>query len=442
MADHHAVLERPGDLPISSMPAGRLLVAVSGGPDSTALLLALHESRRDIVVAHYDHALRDGSEAVARQVAALCAALGVPLIAERRREEPAKGSLQAAARTLRYSFLERARAAAGAEWVATAHTADDLVEGVVLHMLRGCGLAGFRGMPARRGRYVRPMLQVWRSEVSAFLEQRRTVAHHDPSNQDERFARVRARLHILPALERDRPGITARFHAAALAAGRFHEAAEAAASGPVTRSRIQGMAEPAAAEVLKRIYLEAGGSQPGLSRSHVRAMLEIAGPGRGGRGVDLPGGLRFRIVGELMQVVPTQHPSPAPFRLEITACSGCDRRDAVHLRQGIQLHVGHRRPGLRMRPLGGRGTRKLQDIFVDERIPREDRDAWPLVFAGERLAWVPGLAVDADLVSPRGEQAQHLALTPMPVPPASKVVRLETPRAPGARRAQEFGDLS
>jgi tRNA(Ile)-lysidine synthase len=82
-----------------------------------------------------------------------------------------------------------------------------------------------------------------------------------------------------------------------------------------------------------------------------------------------------------------------------------------------------------MRPAGGRGTRKLQDIFVDARVPREDRDGWPLVFAGDRLAWVPGVAVDADLAAAPGEDAMHVAIRPMPVALNAKVVRLETPKA-------------
>src|SRR5690349_9537916 len=117
------------------IPAGRVLVAFSGGPDSTALLLAMHEAERDVVAAHFDHALREGSGDVAAQVAALCERLGVPLITERRDQPLATGSLQAAARVLRYEFLERARVAARADWVATAHTADDVVEGSVLHLL-------------------------------------------------------------------------------------------------------------------------------------------------------------------------------------------------------------------------------------------------------------------------------------------------------------------
>jgi tRNA(Ile)-lysidine synthase len=416
---------------MAALSSKRVLVAVSGGPDSTALLIALHEGGHQVVAAHYDHALRDGSDDVARQVAAMCEKLGVPLIVQRRAEPLPKGSLQAAARTLRYAFFDRARTDACADVVALAHTADDLVEGVVLHLLRGCGIAGFRGMPARRGHYVRPFLGVWRKDVTAFLEQRGVVAHEDPANRDTRFARVRARLSILPALERDRPGISRRFHGAALAAAKWQEAAELAASGPLTLNALRTMPRPAAAEAMKLLYTNAGGSDPGLSRSHLNAMLSLAAPGRGGRGIDLPGGLRFRIVGDHMEVVASPRPTAAAPRLEVRACMGCDDRQAAHLRAGLQLRIGFRRPGLRMRPLGGRGSRKLQDIFVDARVPREDRDSWPLVFAGEKLAWIPGLAVDADLAGVPEETGLHVAITPMPVRFATKVVRLETPKARG-----------
>src|SRR5690242_280611 len=222
---------------MTELPPGRVLAAVSGGPDSTALLIALHEAGRDVVAAHYDHALRDGSDAVARQVEALCARLGVRLITERRTSPLPRGSLQAAARTLRYAFLERARAEAGADIVALAHTADDVVEGMMLHLVRGCGLAGLRGMPAQRGHYARPLLGVWKSEVRAFLEQRGVMPHEDPANLEPRFARVRMRTEILPQLERDRPGIARRFHAAAAAAARWQDAASLAAAGPITRGR-------------------------------------------------------------------------------------------------------------------------------------------------------------------------------------------------------------
>jgi tRNA(Ile)-lysidine synthase len=415
-------------------PGDRVLVAVSGGPDSTALLLALRESGLHVVAAHYDHALREGSEVVAQQVAALCARLDVELIRERRTVPMPKGSVQAGARALRYAFLERGRALAGADAVALAHTADDLVEGVVLHLLRGCGLAGFRGMPARRDHYVRPLLHVWRSEVLEFLERREVAFHEDPANVDPHYARVRARLQILPAMERDRPGILRRIHAGAVNAATWHESVVAQASGllgsgPLMTSDLDRISEPVKVEALRLMYTRAGGPEPGLSRAHLDSMLRLARPGRGGRGVDLPGGLRFRIVGGSMQVTAARSAVPAARQpvLEVADCSGCDEPGAAHVRMGLSLHVGHRRPGLRLRPVGGPGTRKLQDVFVDAHVPREERDAWPLVFAGEKLAWVPGVALDADLASGPGKAGLHVTLSPMPVRFQPKVARLETP---------------
>ena len=420
-------------------PDDRVLVAVSGGPDSTALLVAAHEAGFNVVAAHYDHALQSGSELVAADVGALCERLGVDLLTERRVGPMPRGSIQAGARALRYEFLGSAQSLARADVVAIAHTADDLVEGVVLHLMRGCGLAGLRGMPSRRGPYVRPLLSVWRREVTDFLSRRSVAAHEDPSNRDMSYARVRVRLHILPALERDRPGISELFYAVAHRASVDHDSLSSQATselslGAPTRSGVLRMSEPLAAEVIKLLYARAGGSQPSLSRAHVASMLRLAGPGRGGRGVDLPGGLRFRIVGDHMEIIGsgtrTRLADGAGARLVVRQCSGCSDPEATHLHTGLDLRLAYRRPGLRMRPSGGRGSRKLQDIFVDAHLPREERDRWPLVFAGERLAWVPGIAVDSDLLSPPGRPAQHVAITPTPVRSVANVVSLETPNRP------------
>jgi tRNA(Ile)-lysidine synthetase-like protein len=189
------------------------------------------------------------------------------------------------------------------------------------------------------------------------------------------------------------------------------------------------MPKAVAVEALKLIYVRAGGPEPGLSRTHFESMLRLAKPGRGGRGVDLPGGMRFRIVGGLMQVAASSNRLSSP-QIEVSTCSGCDDPGVAHVRAGLQLSVGHRRPGLRMRPVGGRGTRKLQDIFVDARVPREERDGWPLVFAGESLAWVPGIALDSDAAGAPGEAAVHVTLSRMPVRSQPKVVRLRNLKSP------------
>ena len=388
----------------------RVLLAFSGGHDSTALLLALREQGHDIVAAHYDHALQEGSALVAEHVRRLCDTLGVPLVVERRSMSLAGGSLQAAARTLRYDFFERAAAQTGAAKVALAHTADDLVEGAAMHLLRGCGLAGLRGMPARRGRFVRPLLGVWRRDVMDYLEVRGVVAVEDPANSNLSYARVRMRKHVLPALERDRPGIVRRLHAAASRAAAMQETISAQAGGTRSREAVASMTPAVAAECLRMVYAEAGGRLPSLSRRQLEAMVRLASGKRGGAGIDLPGGLRFRVVGSCVEVVPRVSPL-MEFVLNVRSCTGCDEAGAVHLKPELELTLGRRRPGLRMRPAGGAGTRKLQDILVDARVPREERDALPLVFAGDRLAWVPGVAVERDMRSAPGETSLHVTLT-------------------------------
>ena len=394
----------------------RILVAFSGGPDSTALLYALHEEGHEVVAAHYDHALQPGSAAAAAHAARVCASLGVPFVSERRTEDLAKGSLQASARKLRYAFLERTARETGAGKIALGHTADDVVEGAVMHLLRGCGIAGLRGMPASRGPFVRPLLNAWRADVVAFLERRSIAALEDPSNFNPKFKRVAVRRDLLPALEQDRPGIKRRLHAAAARATVLQEEVERAAAAALERGRItaqvmRAMPEAVASATLKQMYRRAGGPDPALDRAQIAAMLHIlTDEGRGGRGLDLPGGLRFRVVDARAEIVPRVIPS-MEAELQVQPCPGCSQSHAAHLRDGLELRIAYRRPGLRMRPAGGVGTRKLQDIFVDARVPREERDAWPLVFAGERLAWVPGVAIDGDLQAMPGQPALHVTVT-------------------------------
>ena len=417
-------------------PGDRVLVAASGGPDSTALLVAAQEIGLDVVAAHYDHALQVGSQASAEHVAMLCGRRGIELITERCTSPLAKGSVQAAARGLRYEFLERARTDVHADVVALAHTADDVIEGVVLHLMRGCGLAGLRGMPAKRGIFIRPMLAAWRAEVVEFLSRRGILALEDPANSNTAYARVRVRREIMPALERDRPGLMRRFYAVAQRAAALQEsiATEAAAAleaGALRRAAVAALPEPVAAELMRMLYARAGGPQPALSRVHLKSMLRLAQPGPGGRGVDLPGGLRLRIVGETMEIVATQAASERRnrqgARLEVTRCLGCADENAAHFKTGTDVQLGFRRPGLTMRPRGGRGTRKLQDIFVDARVPREERDTWPLVFAAGRLAWVPGVAIDSELATSRASIGQHVSVVPYPFSQMSRIAVLKSP---------------
>jgi tRNA(Ile)-lysidine synthase len=403
----------PGLRGAAAPPAGtRVLAAVSGGPDSTALLLWLREDGVDVAAAHYDHALRPGSEADAAHVAGLCARLGVPLVTERRTEPLPPGSVQAAARDLRHGFLRRALAATGRDVVCTGHTADDVVEGAVLHLLRGSGLAGLRGMPARRGPIARPLLDVWRADVEAYLRARGVVAIADPANADTvRYARARVRHLLLPALERDRPGIGRRLRAAATAAAVLQERLEADAAALVGSGALRADLARAPRATRMEAYRQLYGRLPGLDRRQLEAMDRLAVGGPTGAGLDLPGSLRFRVQRNRVSIdVGTLPPPPPAPRIEVRPCAGCADPWAAHLRPGPALTAGYRRPGLRMRPLGAPGSRKLQDILTDARVPRHLRDHLPLVFADGRLAWVPGIAVDVDAAAPAGTHAWHVSL--------------------------------
>jgi tRNA(Ile)-lysidine synthetase-like protein len=420
-------------------PAGaRALAAVSGGPDSTALLVWLVESGADVAAAHYDHALRDGSERDAQHVAALCARLGVPLVRERRSGPLPRGSVQAAARAVRYAFLERTLAVTGREVVCLGHTADDVVEGAVLHLLRGSGLAGLRGMPRHRGPFLRPLLDVWRADVEDYLAVRGLEPVRDPANRDtSRFARARVRFDLLPALERDRPGLTRRLHGAATAAAALQDRLEAEAARLVgagapradlrgaPRADLRGAPRAVRLEAYRQLY----GRLPALDRRQLEAMDRLALEGRTGSGLDLPGGRRFMVQPGRVCIGVAILPPPTAPGLQVRPCAGCGDGRAAHLRPGVALTVGFRRPGLRMRPVGAPGTRKLQDILTDARVPRHVRDHIPLVFADGRLAWVPGIALDVDAAAPAGAPAWHVTLGGNP---ESQVVvsTSATPRSP------------
>ncbi len=201
---------------IETLGAGgqRVVVAVSGGPDSTALLVALHALRRkssaDIAAAHANHALRGkDSDADEQFVRELCGRLHVPIacrrlpvgIDARDRDE----GIEATARRLRRAFYSDAAMELNARFVATAHTADDQAETVLHRIVRGTGLAGLAGIPARREltagvSLIRPLLAIRRTEVLEFLAARGQLAREDLSNRDLRFTRNRLRHEVLPYL--------------------------------------------------------------------------------------------------------------------------------------------------------------------------------------------------------------------------------------------------
>jgi tRNA(Ile)-lysidine synthase len=196
-----------------------LVVACSGGPDSTALLDALARlappRRLTLHVAHVDHALRDGSDREASVVAEAAATRGLPFTALAVRVRAHGSSLQDRARDARHEALRSLAAEVGASAIALAHTADDQAETVLMRALAGATPRALAAMAERAGPLARPLLREWRDEVTAYCTALGLVTVDDPSNDDRRFVRTRVRHDLLPALEQVFPAARRRLCALA-----------------------------------------------------------------------------------------------------------------------------------------------------------------------------------------------------------------------------------
>ncbi len=289
---------------VLAIPDGSTIVlAVSGGPDSTALMhgsVALAESRGwQLTVAHLDHALRRESAHEASAVAARAAELQLPAEVRRAdvgaiaREE--HRSLEDAGRQARYRFLEEVAGALGPDaLIATGHTADDLAETILLRLARGSGLRGLRGIPARRGRIVRPLLQARRTALRAALDAAGITYSIDPSNADLAHARNRVRGELLPAIERLNPAaVDALIRFGALAADDDDlldalAAAELATRREASDASIEWRRPPARALGRRVLRLAIGDPPPAAQR--IEALLDAAEGPRGGLIIELGGG--------------------------------------------------------------------------------------------------------------------------------------------------------
>ncbi len=292
-----------------------LVLAVSGGPDSVALMhLAVIAARTTgwrLSVAHLDHALREESAADAEFVTAVADALGLPVTVRRtdvaalaaRRGE----GLEAAGRSARYAFLdELLDAAPPGALAATAHTRDDQAETVLLHLARGTGPAGISGIAARRGRIIRPLLGVRRAALRSALDAAGVAYRIDPSNADPRFARNRARAGLLPLLEALHPDATAAVaRAASLVSADDALLSRLAASALAGRRCADGWLDwretPPPAIGSRMLRLAAGAPAPSAERIH--ALLRTAAGGRGGRTIELGEGRRALVRRHRVRIV-------------------------------------------------------------------------------------------------------------------------------------------
>jgi tRNA(Ile)-lysidine synthase len=429
---------------------GGLLVAVSGGPDSTALLLALAKlSRRheiDLVVAHFNHGLR-GDRTAAHEEAAvrkLASTLELPVVVGHGNVQALakseKLSLEDAARRERYRFLAKTARQNGCSYVAVGHTATDQAETVLAHILRGAGLDGLASMPTRARwpiaggeglTLVRPLLRQSHEDTLTYCAANKIAALEDETNASNRFQRNRIRHEVMPVLRDFNPRVEDALQRLADAARLDLDYIDSVArvslspgDGEVVslKRSLLADAHPAVRRQTLRLAFEGvAGDTQSLGERNVLAMERLVTSGQTGDALDLPRNVHaeltrdtlvLRIDGAPTFVLPERPvvlsvPGAAQFgTLLVTALPSDSSHgagtsvtvDAAAL--GTSVTIRRRRPGDRMQPSGMQGTKKLQDLLVDAHVPRAKRDAIPLFETARGIAWVGGLRI-AEWARPR-----------------------------------------
>lgn len=374
--------------------ADKLLVAVSGGPDSVALLRLLVASGRPLEVAHFDHMLRETSRHDADFVRNLAAELELPFHTERAevaRVAEAKGwNLENAARRLRYSFLTRTAKRMSADAVVTGHTLDDQAETVLLQLLRGA--AHLKGMRDVRGRVVRPLLDTKRLELLEYLNSVGQAFLTDETNHDSTRTRAWLRHEILPLLEKRYPGVKTTLARLATLQGAQLEHLQEQGSALIKDGGLEIAALHKASPAVRRqaVVELLRAAEVSISFERVEGLLDL-----------LKAEIPVRV-----SLAETLHARVAYGRLTLVAKSASALPEtpvtrAEDLPPELDASVLERYPDLvyRSRRAGDvirlpAGSKKLSDLLIDKKIPREERDGVRLLASHGRVLWVEGVAVD------------------------------------------------
>ena len=396
------------------VPAGRLLVGLSGGADSVALLHLLLEAGADVAAVHVNHGLRgaeaDGDEAFVRE---MCARLQIPLMTFR--ACPPENAGEGWAREVRYGFFRQAMNETGAVALVLAHHRDDQAETLMLHLLRGAGLNGLTGMAAdseQEGmRILRPLLGYSRAELRAYLEEKTLTWREDASNSDVRYLRNALRHDVLPLLEQLAPGAAARMATTAF----LLQEDEAVLSNLTTAFLMEhpGDALPISAlqdqpDGLKRRILRAWWTrlaapreEKSLSAAQTEALMALLKAGASAQ-CNLPGGWHGQrgwthlhlIAPDIRQGIPEQPAAECPL-VSVEAfhgdCGNGSTCQAIPREWLNACTIRSRREGDYIRPFGSSGRQSLQDYFVNRRVDAAFRDRVPLFCRGSEVLLAGGV---------------------------------------------------
>ena len=379
-------------------PGDKVICALSGGADSVALLFGMYLIREKLDIrveaAHFNHNLRgtesDRDEAFVKD---LCSRFDIPLHLGSAYVTPGKKGLEAAARGARYRFFDTLEGK-----IATAHTADDNAETVLMHLVRGTGLKGLGGIAPVNGNVIRPMLNITRRQVEAFLQEYSLRFVEDSSNRGDDFLRNRLRHHVMPILKAENPRFSENTSAMAQRL-RQDEAALAQKADfdelPDVQT-LKAMAPAVRSRVLERFLKASGVKEP--EKEHIQLAESLVFSEKPSAQAQFPDGVTVTRVYDRLQAAEKQRMP----RCRIT-CGPAEEivntDDTFTVRPVGTILVRSRRSGEEMRLPGG--TKSLKKLFIDRKIPAALRDCVPVVADDAGVLGVYGIGVNLDRVPAR-----------------------------------------
>lgn len=385
-------------------PGDTVICAVSGGADSMALLWAMYLLKEKLGIrleaAHFNHNLRgEESRSDALFVKDFCDTHQIILHMGEGKVKAGQKGLEAAAREARYAFLQSLSGK-----IATAHTADDNAETIIMHLVRGTGLKGLGGICPVRGNLIRPMLSVTRQEVLRFLQAHKIPYVNDSSNDTDDFLRNRIRHHVMPLLQGENPSIGENLSATALRLRQDEEALDALAQPTTDVAALRTLPPAIQTRVLAKLLVDFGVKEPeGEHIDLLRRIVYSENPSASG---EFPGRIT---VGRQYHCLVKLEKQPC-VRTNTLQCPGqtlipelgmkviC--REPNENAEGMRVHL-YGTPILRSRREGDSitlqgGTKTLKKLFIDKKIPAADRNRIPVIADDLGVAAVMGIGVDRD----------------------------------------------
>jgi tRNA(Ile)-lysidine synthase len=418
-----------------------VVVGVSGGPDSLALLHVLwniqNEYQLKIVAAHVDHMFRGKqSEEDMNFVKRFCDELGIICEAEQidvpKFQRRSRLSAQAAARECRYRFFEQVMQKYSARYLALGHHGDDQIETILMRLVRGSSGKGYGGIPVKRefgsGYIIRPFLSVSRDEIETYCRKHQLEPRYDPSNEKDDYTRNRFRHHIVPLLKKENPNVHERFQhysEMVMEDEAFLEELTLQAMNKVIKKQcgkltlqiepFKTISKPLQRRgiqlILNYLYRDI---PPSLSSIHINNVLMLLNSKHPSGRLDFPNGLKIiRSYDTCVFTFQEEGKNTYHFKLEVPSVLPLPNGYAIisefweHYPKELKgnhvfiidpdsvslpLQVRTRRTGDRMTLKGTRGTKKIKDIFIDAKISLTEREGWPIVEDSKgSILWIPNL---------------------------------------------------